>query len=168
MIRLFTRYLVQFILLVLIQVYVLNNIQLGGYLNPYLYIMFILLLPFQTPQWLLLVLAFFLGLSIDLFTHTPGMHSTATVFMAFVRPYALRLISPREGYETGTNPSLHFYGFNWYLRYALILVFSHHVVLFFIEAYRFSDFFYTFARVILSTALTTLLIITIQFLFYRD
>ena len=168
MIRQVTNYALQFLALVLFQVFILNNIQLGGYVNPYLYVMFIMLLPFQIPRWLLLLLGFFLGITIDLFTHTPGMHSTATVFIAFLRPYVLDLIAPREGYETGTSPWLHTYGFTWYLRYTLIMVVAHHLVLFYIEAFRMSDFFFTLARVIMSAGLTTLLIITAQYLFYRD
>jgi rod shape-determining protein MreD len=163
-----SRYGLQFLVLVLLQVFILNNIQLGGYVNPYLYILFILLLPINTPKWLLLVLGFVLGITIDLFTHTPGMNSSATVFMSFIRPYVLELIAPREGYEKDSSPRIKLYGFAWFLRYSVILVFAHHSVLFYIEVFRFSDFFLTFIRVILSTAFSTVLIVTSQYLIYRD
>ena len=99
MINLFLRNIGRFIFLVLFQVLVLDNIQLGGYLNPFMYVLFILLMPFETPGWVLLFSAFLLGGSIDLFEHTPGMHASAAVFMAFLRPAVLKLIAPREGYE---------------------------------------------------------------------
>jgi len=168
MIRQISRYFLQFLVLVLLQVFILNNVQMGGFVNPYIYILFIILLPVNTPKWLLLVLGFFLGLSIDLFAHTPGMNSSATVFLAFSRPYILEIIAPREGYEKDSSPRLKIYGFTWFLRYAFIMVLAHHFVLFYIEVFRFSDFFLTFSRVILSTAFSTLLIVTSQYLIYKE
>ena len=86
------------ILLILFQIIILNNIQFSGYVNPYVYIMFILMLPSLTPSWLLLLTAFLTGLIIDLFSGSPGMHAGATVLAAFSRPLVLRLIAPRDGY----------------------------------------------------------------------
>ena len=168
MIKLLPRYIIYFILLVLIQVFVLNNIQLGGFLNPYLYVLFILLLPFEIPNWLLLIVAFLLGLTIDLFSNTIGMHCSATVFMAFLRPYVLKIISPRDGYESETLPQLKFYGPAWYIRYSIILVFAHHLFLFYIEVFKLSYFFTTFVRVILNTILTIILILISQYFFSKD
>ncbi len=159
--------MLRFVLLVFFQVLVLNNIQLGGYINPYLYILFILLLPFETPPWMLLLTGFLLGLTIDLFVHTPGVHTIATLFMAFSRPYVLDLFAPREGYETGTFPRLYYYGLEWFLKYTLILVFAHHLVLFYVEVFRFSDFFSTFLRVILSTFFSTILVVISQYFVFR-
>ena len=168
MIRQVSKYILQFLVLVLLQVFILNNVQLGGLINPYIYILFIILLPINTPKWLLLVSGFVLGMSIDIFSHTPGMNSSATVFMAFVRPYVLEIIAPREGYEKDSSPRLKIYGFAWFLRYTFILVLAHHFVLFYVEVFRFSDFFLTFSRVILSTIFSTLLIVTSQYLIYRE
>lgn len=168
MIRQVSRYGLQFLVLVLLQVFILNHIQLGGYVNPYLYILFIIILPINTPKWLLLVLGFILGLTIDLFTHTPGMNSSATVLIAFIRPYVLEIIAPREGYEKNSSPRVKLYGFTWFLRYTIILVLVHHFLLFYIEVFRFTDFFYTFGRVVLSTVFSTILIVTSQYLIYRD
>src|SRR5581483_10393034 len=90
--------ILRFIFLILFQVLVLNNIQLGGYINPYGYVLFILLLPVETPKWLLLLLSFSIGISLDMFSNTMGLHAAACVFMAYCRPRVLRIISPREGY----------------------------------------------------------------------
>jgi len=167
MIKQIPRYIISFLLLVLLQVLILNNIQLGGFINPYVYILFILILPFHTPKWLLLILGFLLGLSIDLFTNTLGMHSSATVFIAFLRPFVLKIISPRDGYESETSPTVNFYGINWFIRYSFILVFAHHLFLFYIEVFRFSDFFTTLLRVILSSVVSLLVIFISQY-FYRN
>src|SRR4051794_27603630 len=93
------QYMLQFVLLVLLQVMVLNHIQLNGYINPYIYTYFILLLPVGISDALLLVVAFLLGFCIDLFSSTGGMHAAATVFLAFCRPAILKLIAPRDGYD---------------------------------------------------------------------
>ena len=155
-------YILSFIAYVLVQVLILNNIQLSGYLNPYIYILFILSLPYEIPNWLLLVLAFALGITVDLFSHTVGMHSSATVFMAFLRPAVLRTLEPRGGYEPDTQPSIKDYGFSWYFKYAGILVFVHHIFLFYVEVFKLSGFFHTLSRAILSVLFSLALILLIK------
>ncbi|MGC8803585.1 MAG: rod shape-determining protein MreD [Bacteroidales bacterium] len=161
------KYILRFILLVLLQIFIFNKIQFSNLINPYFYVLFILLLPFDMPRSALLISAFFLGLSIDLFSNTPGMHAAASTFMAFVRPAVLKGISPREDYEPDTTPTVYYYGLRWFIGYALVLVFLHHFVLFFLEMFRWSDFFSTLARVFLSTAFTSLLIVVSQFFFFK-
>lgn len=146
---------------------VLNNIQLGGYLNPYLYVLFILALPFNTPKWLLLILAFILGYGVDLFSSTMGMHTMSLVFMAFLRPNVLKIIAPRDGYDTNQTPGIQDFDFRWYLIYVSILTFAHHFVLFYIEVFRFSDFFFTFSKVIASSLFTILLLLISQLFNYN-
>jgi hypothetical protein len=167
MIKLLGRNIIRLIVLVLVQILVFNNIQFSGYVVPYIYILFILLLPFETPRWLLLLAAFTLGISVDLFTQTPGMHAAASVFMAFLRPWVLGMSAPRDGYEPGTYPRLYYYGFQWFLRYTVILVLAHHLVLFYIEVFRFSEFFSTLLRVLLSSLFSIILIILSQYFIYR-
>jgi rod shape-determining protein MreD len=159
--------LIRFVILVFIQVAILNNIQLNGVLNPYIYILFILLLPFEIPNWLLLLLSFFLGVSVDVFTNTIGIHASACVFMAYLRPYVLNYLSARDGYEVGTSPGIASYGFSWFLKYSLVLIFAHHSFLFLIEVFSFSNFGDTFTRILLSTIFSLVLIITSQFLMFK-
>jgi len=82
---------IRFVLLVLFQVLVLDQVHFGGYVIPYVYIIFILLLPFDIPKSLLLILAFGAGLTIDFFGNTLGLHTAALVMLAFARPGVLRL-----------------------------------------------------------------------------
>ncbi|MCA1746044.1 MAG: rod shape-determining protein MreD [Bacteroidales bacterium] len=116
------RYLLSFIAIILVQVLVLNNLNLGGYINPWLYVLFILILPVETPNWLLLVFGFVTGLIMDAFLNTIGMHASATVLLAFLRPLFLRFLAPREGYETGSLPVPSHFGFGWFFKYALVFV----------------------------------------------
>lgn len=159
---------VRFLILVVLQVVVLNNIQLSGYINPYLYLLFILMLPVKTPKLVLLSLAMASGLIIDIFSNTLGMHAAATTFMAFCRPGVLRLIAPREGYEAEATPSVKEMSFYWFLLYAGVLIFLHHIALFYMEVFRLSEFFSTFLRVLLSSFATLSLVMLTQFLFSRS
>lgn len=157
------RYVVIFTLLILLQVLLFNNIQFCGYVNPYVYLMFILLLPFEIPPWLLLLLSFATGMLIDLFSGSPGMHSSATLLAGFVRPYVLRIISPRDGYEASLNPSMLVYGFKWFFFYTLIMVLVHHTALFYLEVFSFIDFFRTLLRVLLSSVFSITFILLFEF-----
>lgn len=161
------RNIIRFFVLVLVQVLIVKNIELGRFINPFVYVLFILMLPFETPKWLLLVASFFLGITIDMFYDTSGMHAAACVLMGYIRPGVLKLFSPRDGYEFGTQPSIQYLGIPWFLSYAGILVVIHHLVLFYIEIFRFSEFFSTFFRVIVSSIFTLLLVVISQYLFQR-
>ncbi|MBC8457491.1 MAG: rod shape-determining protein MreD [Bacteroidales bacterium] len=166
MTNLVVRNSVRFLFLVLFQVLILNHINLGGYTNPYLYIYFILLLPFATPRWMLLILAFILGLSIDFFTNTLGLNAAATVLIAFCRPYVIRAISHEPEEELGIQPSLRIQGFKWFFFYSAILVLIHHVALFYLEIFRLTEFFQTLLRVVVSSVFTLALIFLSELLFY--
>jgi rod shape-determining protein MreD len=126
--------------------------------------MFILLLPIEIPAWLLLIISFFTGLIIDLFAGTPGMHTSATVLAGFVRPFILRIISPRDGYEPGADPSILIYGFKWFLIYTSIIVIIHHTALFYLEVFRFTDFFRTLLRVLLSSLFSITFIVLLEYI----
>ena len=152
-----------FVALVLIQLLVCNNIQFSGYVNPYVYMVFILILPVNTRPWLLISVAFLLGFVIDIFSGTFGLHAFATTFAAFIRPGVLSLIAPHDGYESSTSDlSIRSYGFNWFLIYTSIIVILHHLVLFFLEVLRLTNFFNTFLRVLLSSLFSILFILLFE------
>jgi len=157
----------RFVLLVFLQLFVLNNIQFSGFVNPYLYVLFIMLLPFEISGWFLLVLGFILGLVIDVASSTIGYHTIATVFMAYFRFHLLKFIAPRDGYEPGMSPTMQSLGFAWFLKYASILTIAHHFVLFWIESFRFGDLFLATLRALASSIFTILLIFIYQFLAIR-
>lgn len=167
MIKRLPRNIIRFAILVLTQVLIFNNIELGGYLNPYIYTLFILLLPFETPGWVVILSGFLIGLTVDIFSETLGMHTAATTLMAYLRPMALSMVSPRDGYESGSYPRVYYYGFVWFLQYTFILVFAHHTVLFFIELFNMQDFFHVLLRIILSTIFSVLIISMSQYMVFR-
>jgi len=159
--------IVRFVFLVFLQVFIIDKVQLNVYFNPYIYILFILLLPVDIPRWLLLVLAFITGLSIDFFSGILGIHSAATVFIAFIRPGIIKLIGEKEDAEQNLEPNIRNFGLLWFFTYVSFMAFLHHLVLFYIEVFRFNEFLDTLLRVVASSAVTIALIIIIQLLFIR-
>ncbi len=167
MIKYILKYIIWFIVLVVFQLLVLNNIQFSGYINPYLYVFLILILPFETPFLILFTVAFLLGFAIDIGNNTPGIHASATVFLAALRPFVINIFAPRAGYNTETYPRASYYGVNWFLKYSALLVFLHHLFLFFVESFSFNNFFHTLLKVILSFAFSLTLIIITELFFYK-
>ena len=161
------RNIVRFLVVILFQVLVMDNVMINGYMIPYIYILFILLMPFETPRWVQLLSGFALGLSMDLFSGTLGMHAAASVLAAFARLYLLDLLAPRDGYEPETFPRIHYYGFLWFLKYTALIVVIHHLALFYLEVFQLKHFFSTLLRVILSSILTTSTIVLSQYFVFR-
>ncbi|MBC7827918.1 MAG: rod shape-determining protein MreD [Chitinophagaceae bacterium] len=159
--------LLRFILLICLQVFLLKNM---GYYNlavPFVYILFILLLPFKIPNGLLFLLAFLTGLTVDVFYDTLGLNAAACTVLAFVRIFFIKVTVQRDGFDNEPDPSLGIMGFRWFIFYAIILSFFHHLVLFTFEAFSFNEFGYTLLRVIFSSVFTVVLILLAEFMFFR-
>ena len=159
--------IIRFILLIPLQVLVLDNINLGGHINPYLYVLFILMLPFEVAGWSMLFFSFLIGLGVDLFSGTPGMHAAASTLMAFLRPLVIKIVGVSRDLEPGLVPSIPAMGFTWFVTYSIILVFIHHLALFTIEVFRLQGLFSVLLRTVYSTFFTMVLIILTQYLFGR-
>jgi hypothetical protein len=154
-----------FLLLLALQVLVLNYINLGGYINPYIYIFPVLILPLSFPGWAMLLLAFLLGIVVDFFMDTVGMHAAATVLMAFSRPGVIKLISTRDRFDEGTIPQFSNMGRQWLILYTLILVGIHHLCLFSLEVFRLSYFHVTLGVSLLNTIVSSVIILLVFFVF---
>ena len=165
--KLISRYAIMFVALMAIQLLVLNNIRLGGYINPYIYVLFIMLLPFEIPGWMLLIFGFLTGLTMDAFMGTLGMHSSATLFIAFLRPYVLSNISTHDNADKKGRPVLSMTDLAWFIKYTIIIVVIHHLTLFFIESFTFTHFFATLLRILLSSIVTSLFILLSQFFVFN-
>ncbi|MCK5729533.1 MAG: rod shape-determining protein MreD [Draconibacterium sp.] len=161
------KYGLMFIGLVLIQVLVLNHVQFSGFVNPYIYILFVLLLPLSSPRYVVLILAFLLGITIDIFSNSLGIHAFASVFAAYLRPFVISLISNRQE-DISDYPGLMQNKIRWFLSYITIMVILHHTVLFFIEVFTFSNFVLTLFRTFLSSVFSIFVIFLSQLIVFRD
>ncbi len=155
-----------FIMLVLLQVLVFNKIYLGGYLNPQVYVFFILMLPVYMPGYLLLLVSFAMGLIIDAFGDSLAIHTFSSVLMAFCRPGIILLFSGKLEHDNIENPSFRSFGTFSLITYSSILIMIHHVSLFFMEVFRFNEFVQTLQRALLSGGLT-LVFVLLAFAFFE-
>lgn len=150
-----------FVGLALLQVLILNHVHIAGYATPFLYIYFILKFSSGTSRNELMLWAFFFGLTIDMFSDTPGMNAAATVLLAFLRPFFLRLFTPRDTLDSIT-PSFKSMGISPFLKYTTATVFVHTLVLLSIEFFSFFNVGLLLLRVLLCTILTVACIIAIE------
>lgn len=134
----------------------------------YVYVAFLILLPFEIRPVLLMIIAFLCGIMIDIFYDSLGIHAAACVLIAFIRPFWTKTVPPRGGYEMGMKPTIRIMGFSWFLTFTLPLILIHHLVLFFVEAGGLHLFGFTLVKVISSTILTFLVMVILQYLFYRS
>ena len=150
-----------FFILASIQILVLNNVQISGYINPFVYILFIMLLPPKMPKAIVLILAFVMGFTIDIFSDSYGIHSSATVLLAFLRPKVLALVSVKGG-EDLEEIGVKQLKINRFFTYSGILCLIHHFTLFYLEAFRLNEFFDTFLRALYSSFISILMILMIE------
>ncbi len=154
----------RFVLLLVFQVLVFSKINLFGFINPYPYILFILLFPVWGNKNILLLTSFILGFSIDLFSNSGGVHAMASLFIAYIRPSFLTLTFGNSIENQTFEITKKFT--TSVLIYIVSLVLIHHFILFLIEIFSFTYFLDILIRTISST-LFTLLLCVIVFLFLK-
>ncbi len=162
------KYGFRFVILVLLQVLIFKNIYLGRFIFLLPAILFIISLPFAANRLLVLLLSLVLGLTLDVFYDTEGIFASACLLIGFVRYFLLNLLTPRDGFSDTEVPSAQTMGWPIFFLYAGVMVFIHHFTFFYLEIFRMNDFFTTLLKVVLSSVFTLLLIVVIQFLFYRN
>jgi len=155
--------IIRFILLILAQVAIFNKINFLGFINPYPYILFIILYPVNGNKNGLLLASFLLGITMDMFSNSGGVHAAACVILAYLRPSFFKF-SFGLSYEYQTvkiNERLTPERFS----FILISVLTHHIILFLLEIFRFSFFWNILLRTVLSTIFTLALCILLIYLF---
>ena len=147
------------------QVLVFDNIRFGNYIHPHVYVLFMMLLPFDTPKSSLLINGFLLGMAVDIFSGTPGLNAAATVFMAFVRPFIIGITTRKSDIEGKNAPTITEMGLKWFITYGLLLLLLHNLVLFWLEAFSIKLLGMVLLETILSALISLLMIILIIYVF---
>lgn len=155
----------RFIILILAQVLILNNINFLGYINPYVYILFILLFPVKNNRTLFVFLSFLLGLCVDLFSDSGGVHAAASVFIAYIRPPVLKfsfgMIYEHQSIKFAQTEAGN------RLVYFSILSVIHHFIMFSLEVFNTSNIILILQKTLFSSIFTILLCSLITVLFSR-
>ena len=155
----------RFILLVLLQVLVLNHINFLGYINPYIYILFIILYPVKNNSSLFIFLSFLLGLCVDIFSDSGGVHAAACVTIAFLRPGFLKSVFGAL-YE---HQTIKFSNIDLApkVSYIALITIVHHFILFALEIFSFSKIILIVQKTLFSSIFTIIICILVTIIFTR-
>lgn len=154
--------ILRFILLLAVQIIIFNNMNFLGYISPFPYLLFIILYPVNANKSVLLIASFLLGLTMDMFSNSGGIHATACLVLAFLRPYIFKFAFGLS-YEYQTiklNDVITPERFS----FILLSVVIHHFTLFLLEAFQFNFFLDILLRTLLSTVFTIIICIIIIYL----
>jgi hypothetical protein len=159
----------RFILLLLLQGLILKRMtfEVGGlgYVHILIYPLFILLLPIKTPKALVVALGFIMGIGVDIFYNSPGIHASALIFTAYIRGLILRLLTPYEGYNVEDSPTLVTMGFSWYVSYIATTFIVHIFFYFSVEAFSFVYISEIMLNTLFSFISSFLIVLIIDFIF---
>ena len=162
--REFFKYFPLFVLITILQVYVMDQVVISSMVRPVIYFYIILILP-EIPLWILLLLGFGTGIIFDSFDHTPGVNMAACTLLAYFRKGILRFLKPGEQNDN-IKPHLKFMGWRSFLNYIIITSLFFHLVTSFLAAFTFSGFFYTMERVLVNSMASVLFIFILDVLFF--
>ncbi len=160
---------VRFFVLFILQILVFKQVQFPigdiGTAHFIIYPLAIFMLPIKTPKFVLLISAFIMGIGLDTFYDSLGVHSAALVLTAYLRNVVIAFFEPYEGYNIDDVPTINSMGFSWFFTYCSILLFTHVFTYFAIEAFSFVFFFEIFLNTIFSFLLSFITIFMYQFVF---
>jgi len=156
---------IRFIILILVQTLVLNHINFLGYINPYIYVLFIILFPIKNNRLFFIFISFLLGLIVDLFLDSGGIHAAACVTIAYIRPMVLKFVFGMT-YE---HQTIKFSSteFGQRFSYFSMIIFIHHIILFSLEIFNSSKIILILKKTLFSSIFTIILCLLITILFSR-
>ena len=146
-------HMVRFFAVMLLQIFIMDQMQLSGFLRAWVYTLFIIMLPPNLSRFWLLMIAFFTGLVYDFFAGAHGIHTAAMTLVGFVRPFVLRLFTGK-GFNEIESLSLRAMGIGKFTTYAASVVLIHHFAVFLLESFKWTDFHFVLLRTIGSSIFT--------------
>ena len=156
----YAKYLGLLLVFVLLQALVLNEILFFTYINPFLYLILIINLPLKTPKWILLLYAFAIGFFIDLFGGSLGFHSTATVFIAFIKPAIAKITIPYNILDDTNEITINKIGSKSFIVFSLLIILTHNSILFGLEHLHLN--LHVLAKIIASSLVTLALLLILE------
>lgn len=162
----FAENIIRFVFLLFIQVVIFNKILLFGFVNPYLYIIFILLFPINSQQWALMLVSFLLGITLDMFGNSGGAHAAACLVIAYFRPFILQACFGLN--YVHQNLKLNNTSFKQLTLYVTIMVVIHHLTLFSLEVFELKHIRFILLQTLSSGLFSIVLIILGLSLFQRN
>jgi len=156
---------IRFVLFLLVQTLILNQIEIGFGIQLMIYPLFIMLLSFDTGVLSLLAISFTLGICIDAFSNTFGLHTSSLLVFAFLRPVIFKLFDTREGYDLLLEPTVLNMGNGWFIKSFGSLLLIHHFWFYLLEMFKLNDMGYVLQKTVYSLPLSFFLCVLLQYLF---
>lgn len=162
-----TRNFILFVSVFLLQVMVFNNVDVYGFGFPMIYIMAIFMLPVVQPPWFVLIVSFQVGLSMDFFSDTGGLHAASTTLMGFGRMFVLNRLEPQAGYTKENRPGLSDFRIQWVVVYMSLLTLVHHFGYFLIEEGNLARIGVVILKTVVSGLLSLFIMLVLNIFLFR-
>ena len=160
-------YFLRLVLFLFLQSFIFNQLEISASIHVMIAPLYLFLLPFEKSKLSLLLMALVLGIAIDATSNTFGLHTSSLLLFAFLRPIIFRVFSPREGYDSLKSPSIFDMGNRWFISTFSILLFSHHLWFFILEAFSFNETLLILQKTILSGVISFVVCVILQTIFIK-
>ena len=160
-------HILRFIIIGLVQVFIVNQLELGLGILPMVYPLVLFLLPIEMNVVAVMMIGFGFGFVIDSLSNTYGLHASSLVLFAYLRPWILKKFAPRENYELNKEGNVYNMGRSWFIYTFGSLLVLHHLGFFVFEVSNFGEFFFILQKTILSVIISFLLCIGLQIIFVK-
>lgn len=159
------KHIYRFVILVVMQTLIFNQLEVGFGIQFMVYPLFIILLPFETGIVYLLLIAFAMGMAIDSISNTFGLHTSSLLVVAYLRPVIFKMFAPREGYDNLKEGNIYEMGGRWFIYVFGSILLIHHLWFFTLEIFKFQDILFILQKTLFSLPITFLLCLLLQALF---
>lgn len=157
---------VRYIIVMLLQVLLFDQLQLWGVCHPYIYILCLLMMPINLPNIVEMLVGALVGLVMDVFCNSLGVHMAACILIMFIRPYLIgSIVNDKDRLKE--QMSLRAIGMEQLFRYVLTMVLIHHLTVFLLAAWSWQHMGFVQLETIVSGIITTVVIIGYNILKYR-
>ena len=160
-------YFLRLVLFLFLQSFIFNQLEISASIHVMIAPLYIFLLPFDRSKLSLLLMALVLGIGIDATSNTFGLHTSSLLLFAYLRPIIFRVFSPRDGYDSLRTPSIFDMGNRWFISTFSILLFSHHLWFFILEAFSFNETLLVLQKTLLSGAISFVVCVILQTIFIK-
>ncbi|HLU92966.1 MAG TPA: hypothetical protein VKZ54_02540 [Membranihabitans sp.] len=164
--------IIRAIFLLLVQILIFNFVKITWFSIPFIevfvYPLIVMLLPLRTPASVVIVIGFAMGLIVDIFQNTPGVHSGAGAFSGLVRPYVINYLAPRGGYKVNISPMISTINLRWFLKYAAVMITLYCFAVSLIDIFQLKLVHYMLLRTVLSATISYVVVMIIMIVFDQN
>lgn len=161
-----TKQIGRYVLVMLLQVLLFNQLQMWGVCHPYIYVLCLLMMPITLPHSMDMLIGAAVGLMMDIFCNSLGIHTAACITLMFIRPYLLGLVVNDKD-RLNEQISLRALGMEALIKYVVVLVLVHHFMVFLLAAWSWMHIGFVLKETLVSSAITISIVISYNMLRFR-